>query len=225
MQTRAWQEKELQTSLASWTELRHDTILYAKQSYTPVPGALPQPPQQPKPKGYVEPVPEFYARLLALTKMTEKGLIDLDVLDETEKARLQRLERILERLIDISKAELENKELTENDYEFIRNFGERLDSVVAGVDVEGKETTIVADVHTDCNTKKVLEEGVGYVNLILVAYTVPDGRIIVGAGPVFSYYEFKQEMKDRLTDEKWKEMLRSNPPERPGWVRGIEADW
>jgi hypothetical protein len=41
---------------------------------------------------------------------------------------------------------------------------------------------------------------------------------------VFSYYEFKQEMKDRLTDEKWKEMLRSNPPEKPGWVGGIGVD-
>ena len=221
MQTKAWQEKELQTSLASWTELRHDTILYAKQSYTPPLKSMP--PQQKPVVGYVEPVPEFYARLLALTEMTENGLIDLDVLNETEKARLQSLERILERLIDISKAELENKELAESDYEFIRNFGDNLDSVVAGVNTEGKETTIVADVHTDCNTEMVLEEGVGYVNLILVAYSVPDGRIIVGAGPVFSYYEFKQPMDDRLTDEKWKEMLERNPPERPGWAGGIEG--
>jgi hypothetical protein len=219
MQTKAWQEKELQTSLASWTELRHDTILYAKQSYTPVLGAMPQPP---KPvRGYVEPVLEFYARLLALTEMTENGLGDLDALSETEKARLHSLELILERLIAISKTELENNELTDDDYEFIRNFGESLDYVVAGVNDEGKETTIVADVHTDSNTKKVLEEGVGYVDLILVAYIVPDGRIIVGAGPVLSYYEFKHPMDDRLTDEKWKAMLESDPPEKPEWVGGI----
>jgi len=62
------------------------------------------------------------------------------------------------------------------------------------------------------------------VNLILVAYNVPDGRIIVGAGPVFSYYEFKQPMDDRLKDKEWKEMLRSNPPEKPGWVNGIGVD-
>ncbi|MCW3129266.1 MAG: DUF3160 domain-containing protein [Methanophagales archaeon] len=221
MQTKAWQEKELQTSLASWTELRHDTILYAKQSYTPPLKSMP--PQQKPVVGYVEPVPEFYARLLALTEMTEKGLIDLDVLNTTEKARLQSLKRILERLINISKAELENKELTDDDYEFIRNFGDNLDSVVAGVNTESKETTIVADVHTDCNTEMVLEEGVGYVNLVLVAYNVPDGRLIVGAGPVFSYYEFKHPMDDRLTDEKWKEMLERNPPERPGWAGGIEG--
>ena len=219
MQTEAWQKKELQTALASWTELRHDTILYVKQSYTP-PRSVAMPP---KPVGYVEPVPEFYARLLSLTQMTEEGLADLDVLTETEQERLQSLERILERLVNISKAELENKELNESDYEFIRNFGESMDSIVAGVDARGINTTIVADVHTDCNTGKVLEEGVGYVNMILVAYNVPDGRIIVGAGPVFSYYEFKHPMDDRLTDEKWKEMLENEKesPEVPEWVKGI----
>jgi len=220
MQTEAWQNKGLQTALASWTELRHDTILYAKQSYTP---PLRSAPPQVVVVGYVEPVPEFYTRLLSLTEMTEKGLDDLDALNETEKVRLQSLEGILERLITISKAELENKELTEADYEFIRNFGENLDSTIEGVSKEGKETTIVADVHTDCNTGKVLEEGVGYVKLILVAYNVPDGDIIVGAGPVFSYYEFKHPMSDRLTDEAWKEMLQNNPPEEPEWVKGFKA--
>jgi len=219
MNTKAWRNKALQTSLASWTELRHDTILYAKQSYTPVLKGMPQPP---KPVvGYVEPVPEFYARLLALTEMTEKGLVDLDVLNETEKDRLHNLGGILERLMNLSKAELENEALTEYDYEFIMDFGANLDYVVTGVYAKGKETTIVADVHTDCNTGMVLEEGVGYVDLILVAYIVPDGRIIVGAGPVLSYYEFKHPMDDRLTDDKWKAMLKTEPPERPGWVDGI----
>ncbi|MCW3129270.1 MAG: DUF3160 domain-containing protein [Methanophagales archaeon] len=50
---------------------------------------------------------------------------------------------------------------------------------------------------------------------------VPDGRIIVGAGPVFSYYEFKQPMDDRLTNEKWKEMLRTNPQEKSEWVKMV----
>jgi hypothetical protein len=217
MQTEAWQKKELQTSLASWTELRHDTILYAKQSYTPAPTSMPPSPVM----GYVEPVPEFYCRLLSLTEMTEDGLTDLNVLNVTEKERLQSLEYILNRLINISVDELENRELTEDDYEFINEFGQHLDYVVTGVNDEGKETTIVADVHTDCNTEMVLEEGVGYVKLILVAYRVPDGRIILGAGPIFSYYEFKHPMDDRLTDEAWKEMLRDNPPDAPGWVKGI----
>ena len=67
---------------------------------------------------------------------------------------------------------------------------------------------MVADVYTDINTGQVLEEGVGYMNLIMVVYKVPDGRLIIGAGPVFSYYEFKH--PHRLTDEGWKDLLREN---------------
>jgi len=218
MQTEAWTDKELQTVLASWTELRHDTILYAKQSYTPAATAAPP---QPKPVvGYVEPVPEFYSRMLSLTKMTNEGLNRLNALTGEEKARLESLESILQRLIQISQDELEGKELKETDYEFIRNFGQQLDSIVAGVEAEGKETTMVADVHTDANPPaEVLEEGVGYVDLALVAYKVPDGRIIVGAGPTLSYYEFKQPVSERLTNEQWKEMLeQGEQPPRPGWI-------
>ena len=218
MQTQAWQDKELNAALASWAELRHDTILYAKQSYTPTCSAAPP---QPKPVvGYVEPVPEFYARMLALTSMTKEGLAQLSALNDDERTRLESLEHILSRLIDISKDELENRELDEADYKFIRNFGEELESIVAGVEAKGKETTIVADVHTDTNPpRQVLEEGVGYVDLILVAYKVPDGRLIVGAGPVFSYYEFKHPMAERLTDEKWQEMLKQgDAPGRPTWI-------
>jgi len=222
MQTTAWQDKELQTALASCTELRHDTILYAKQSYTPTLKGMPL---QPKPvHGYVEPVPEFYSRLLALTAMTENGLAELDVLEQKHRDRLINLESILDRLIEISTKELENQDLTEADYEFIRTFGENLDAIVAGVDTEGKQTTIVADVHTDTNTETVLEEGVGNVDLILVAYKQPDGQIVVGAGPVLSYYEFKQPMDDRLTDDKWRAMLNSKDvPEQPGWVKALKG--
>ncbi len=216
MQTTAWQDKELTTALASWTELRHDTILYAKQSYTMAGTAAP-PPEKPV-VGYVEPVPEFYNRLLALTRMTNKGLGEMDVLDSSAEGRLKNLERVLERLVELSERELGDEELEKEDYEFIKNFGEELNAVIEDVDDKAKKTTIVADVHTDTNTGQVLEEGVGYVNLMVVAYKVPDGRILVGAGPVMSYYEFKHPMKDRLTDEKWRDMLKENPPEKPEWV-------
>jgi hypothetical protein len=218
MQTDAWQDKELSTSLASWTELRHDTILYAKQSYTITETAMPMPPEEKQVVGYVEPVPDFYARLLALTKMTNQGLGEMGVLDPTSKARLTDLENILSRLEAISEKELENEELTEEDYEFIKNFGDQLEGVIADVDEKARKTTVVADVHTDGNTGAVLEEGVGYVEMVVVAYKLPDGRILIGAGPVMSYYEFKQPMSDRLTDEKWREMLEENPPEKPEWT-------
>ena len=60
MQSPAWVDKQLNTVLGSWSELKHDTILYAKQAYAELGGGPPPPPPLP-PKGYVEPVPEFYA--------------------------------------------------------------------------------------------------------------------------------------------------------------------
>jgi hypothetical protein len=56
MRTRAWAMKTLNTQLSSWTHLRHDTILYAKQSYTAF-GACTYP------VGYIEPRIEFWRRL------------------------------------------------------------------------------------------------------------------------------------------------------------------
>ena len=229
MTTPAWRDKSLTTALASWSQLRHDTILYAKQSYGMGAGGMP-----PKPKpveGYVEPVPEFYARMLALTRMTRKGLADMKVAAKPAVERLAALEGLLERLLDISRKELAHRELTKDDYDFIRSFGEKLKYVqvpsAGRTDWRRREqlneamkTTLVADVHTDQNSKKVLEEATGYVDLIVVCYLQPDGRLVVGAGPVLSYYEFKQPMSDRLTDEKWRAMLKSGtPPHRPEWVK------
>ena len=223
MQTEAWQDKELNTALASWTELRHDTLLYVKQSYTMAEmGGMFQPPVV----GYVEPVPEFYARLLALTKMTNQGFKSLIPQEELEKlmieAGLNRFAEILSKLLDISKKELENKPLNDNEYNFIENFGsisEGLIGTVSGgeIDPEVLKTVLVADVHTDGNTEKVLEEGVGYIKTAVIAYKLPEGHILLGVGPTFSYYEFKQPMENRLTDEEWRKILDSNPPPEPEW--------
>lgn len=227
MQTEAWQDKELNTALASWSELRHDTILYVKQSYTMAElGGAPEPPVV----GYVEPVPEFYARLLTLTKMTNKGLKGLVPQEELEKLgieyALNRFSEILSRLLEISKKELENKSLTEEEYYFIEDFGsisQWLIETVSGGDVDPDifKTALIADVHTEGNAKKVLEEGVGYIKTLVVAYKLPQGHILVGVGPVFSYYEFKQPMENRLTDEAWRAMLDSKHPLEPQWTKSF----
>jgi hypothetical protein len=78
---------------------------------------------------------------------------------------------------------------------------------------------IVADVHTDVNTGQVLEEGVGSpFNIYVIIDSARGVRICRGA--VFSYYEFKHPMEDRLTDEKWQEMgERRERPNQPDWVK------
>jgi hypothetical protein len=142
-------------------------------------------------------------------------LTSMNVLDNASSNRLEQLETILERLVELSAKELSNEVLTETDCEFIEDFGTELNALISDVDDKAKKTTIIADMHTDGNTGQVLEEGLGYVDLIVVAYKVPDGRILIGTGPVMTYYEFKQPVQDRLTDEKWREKLSSEPPERP----------
>ena len=222
MQTEAWQDKQLTTSMASWTELRHDTILYAKQSYE-VRSSPPPEPETERVVGYVEPVPEFYNRLLALTRMTNSGLEEMGVLDTYSIIRLEKLEDVLERLVEISEKELQNEELSEKDYDFIESFGQELENVMVGVEKEHQKTTIVADVHTDSDSGNVLEEGVGYVDMVVVAYKLPDGRILMGAGPVMTYYEFEQPMSERLTDETWEDMLESSPPSKAEWTSSFSA--
>jgi Protein of unknown function (DUF3160) len=60
LRTRAWAMKSLNTQLASWTHLRHDTILYAKQSYTSNASCF-------YPAGFVEPVPHVWDRMEKMT--------------------------------------------------------------------------------------------------------------------------------------------------------------
>jgi len=222
MRSEAWLDKELVTALASWAEQRHDTILYAKQSYTmDASGETPGPPQATA--GYVEPVPHFYNRLLALTRMTREGLDLMGVLDDTGRNRLSSLEALLGRTRDIAVKELEGEAVSEEDIEFLDDFPTILEGVLSEVREDALKTTLVADVHSDTNSGEVLEEGVGYIRLIIVAYSFPDGSVFLGAGPVLSYYEFRQPMDQRLTDEAWRDMLASAPPPVPEWTASFAA--
>ena len=222
MTTEAWQDRSLWAALASWTQLRHDTILYAKQTYVPVGAGAPQPKPEPPP-GYVEPLPEFYGRMLALASMTRAGLQDMSVLDDQSLSRLQNLEQVIGDLLRISLIELRNEPLGDQDVQYIKTIARRLKSCVEGLQEGVDKTTIVADVITDTNTAQVQEEGVGYVKRMLVAYRLPDGRTAVGTGPVMSCYEFKWPMGDRLTDEKWREVLQGQAPDAPAWTASFYA--
>ncbi len=217
MQTPAWSKRSLNAVLASWMELRHDTILYAKQSYSEPPFSEPAPPP-----GYVEPVPEFLGRLLALTQMTRVGLSDMAVLSDQATGRLVSFEEMLNKLIEIATKELTSQPLSGQDRGYLGNLPEHLENTVMSVADVSLRTTLVADVHTCGSEEMVLEEAVGKVDLIVVAYPQPDGSAFLAVGPVLSYYEFKHPMEDRLTDEKWRELLDSpNKPERPAWYRPL----
>ncbi|MDI6791872.1 MAG: DUF3160 domain-containing protein [bacterium] len=225
MQTTAWIDKDLSTALGSWTELRHDTILYAKQSYTGV-TAIPALP--PLVQGYVEPNPHLFARLAALTALMRTGLGSRDLLLPEFSSRLNDLESLLLRLKEIAEKELTNQTLSLADYELICEIGSTLEDLVtfppemAGefTSEADEEMAVAADVHTDPNSSSCLEEGVGYPHNIFVITRVA-GEIKVTRGAVFSYYEFTQPMSDRLTDEAWQELLKSTPPAQPEWMESF----
>ncbi|NIQ77360.1 MAG: DUF3160 domain-containing protein [Anaerolineae bacterium] len=228
MRTEAWAHKDLHTALGSWTELKHDTILYAKQAYA----ELTAMPPQVEVRGYVEPNPRAYARLAALARMTVDGLGQRGLLSEEDRESLEHLEELLLSLKDIAEKELEGTSLTESDYELINSYGDVLERLtVAAADkedrggaVDEEEAAIVADVATDPNSGTVLEEAVGTVFEIYVVADI-DGQLTLTEGGVFSYYEFPWPMSDRLTDESWRELLNSGEaPGRPDWTSSFVSD-
>jgi hypothetical protein len=225
MKNEAWADKGLNTSLGSWTELRHDTILYAKQSYT---RKVSMPLEQDT-HGYVEPDPELYGRLASLAKMTYDGLQSRGLLIGEFDGKLSGLYDLLLRLKGIAEKELSGTSLAADDYAHIRNIGDTLESLAtfspetAG-DISGEadaKMAVIADVHTDSNSEQVLEEAVGNPYHLYVIVPV-DGVLTLTQGAAFSYYEFKQPMADRLTDEAWQSMLSSGrAPEPPAWTKSF----
>jgi Protein of unknown function (DUF3160) len=240
MQSPTWGLKELNTSLASWAELRHDTILYVKQSYTPGIESTSEP-FKPVFSGFVEPIPEFYSRLAFLTRFTRDGLDRLEVLPDGVNDTMADMASLLDQLTTISVKELSGETISEEEKTLIRGIGDTFEQLItrlaAAVSVtsgepqseydmlesslvgDGFKTTIVADVHTDGNTKQALEEGSGKTDWLLVIQKTPEGALTASIGPVFTYYEFAQPMSNRLTDEAWRELLDSpEAPAKPAWL-------
>ena len=68
-----------------------------------------------------------------------------------------------------------------------------------------------------------MEEATGYVYEIYVVVPV-DGSLRIAKGGVYSYYEFTWPLSDRLTDQKWREMLDSGQaPALPEWTNAFVA--
>ncbi|MHA1302879.1 MAG: DUF3160 domain-containing protein [Candidatus Heimdallarchaeaceae archaeon] len=223
MQSDAWADKALMTASGSWAELRHDTILYAKQSYT-LRAGIPE-----LAKGYVEPYPEVYSRLASLVRMMQKGLEDRGLVIEDFSEKLSSIADIFDRLTEISIKELENKVLTQDDLIFINDVGEEISDIASYNDPEydpwvseaDDRMAIVADVHTDTNSGKVLEVATGDPYTIYVIVQNQNGKLRLTIGGTYSYFEFKQPITERLSDEEWHEMLDNNPPELPFWIQNI----
>lgn len=239
-QTEAWQRRLLSTQLASWAELRHDTVLYAKQSYTVMLGCD-------YPDGYVDPYPEMWAELARLAARTKDLALALPF---GEKKRLQErigkyfdhLGSVARRLGAMASLERESKPLGPDDVEFLKGaVAMRAENHVCytAYEPEGwhadlyydrdeilKREPIVSDVHTqptdlDGNlVGHVLHVGTGHPRQITVRIETDTGARVY-RGLVASYFETVTRDFQRLNDEEWRQKLAKEPPEDPEWLRDV----
>ena len=217
MQSEEWTKKNLECFAGSFTELKHDTILYSKQVIAEMGGGYDE---EPDDRGYVEPEPLVYARFSNLAELTAKGLKEYGMLAPLDEENLMRLKQMAEQLLVISKKELVDEVLTPDEYEFIKSYGGSIEhfwyEVVKeesndSVSTQECPAAVVVDVATDPNGA-VLEMATDEPSMILVVVKV-DGKIKIAKGSVYSFYQFTWPMDDRLTDEKWRQMIGSLPDE------------
>jgi hypothetical protein len=230
MQTPAWTRKDLNTSLGSWTELKHDTILYAKQVMAEMGGG---PPEQEPPHGWVEPNPMAYARLKALAQMTIDGLNARNLTTVWSKNVFENLISELTFLQTASEKELAGEKLTADEYWHIFYYGGVLEQfAVASVDVDGEgrvdmsnvKAALVADVASGPSP-----DGAGVVALteaegqpMPVYVVLPDAPWRIGVGAVFSYYEFTVPSAERMTDKQWQDKVENGQaPPLPAWTESF----
>ena len=224
-QNQAWQDKSLSTSTGSWSELRHDAILYAE-------GTLAEADVPDMTKGYVEPNPEFYARLQRAVETIERLLAGRSL--ETGRIREDLLwfRQTLGALRAISEKELAGTPLADDELSLIWNIGNDVEGISCRLvdesieqwhQVQGAERFMacIADVATSGDT--CLEVGVAAGNTIYALVPI-DGKWTLTRGAVFSYREFEWPVSDRLTDEKWQQMVRDGKaPAPPIWTRSFMA--
>ena len=221
-----WPRRQIMTAAGSWTELRHDTILYAKGSYG---GPTGMDPNAPFVQGYVEPNPWLFARLAGLAGYARAGLDRLGVLEPEAASKLEEMERGALLLADIAARELERRPVSAEESQFIAGFAQWLSNLlkletgqIGTFPDPYDRAPVVADVHTDADTSTCLEEGTGYPARMLVVADV-EGRLLLCVGAVFVPHEFWWPIANRLTDETWWQILADDPLDLPGWIQEVVA--
>ncbi|MBU1679697.1 MAG: DUF3160 domain-containing protein [Bacteroidetes bacterium] len=217
MQTAAWWQKNMNTQLASWIELRHDNLLYAKQSYT---GGI----VCSYPYGFVEPVPEFYRSLKIYADNFAEKLNNIPEISvpRTLKEYFTLMAGVCDTLEAISIKELNKIEFSEGEKEFIKRTLSI--SQLCGVTFDGwypklyypyytdgimEQDFLVADYHTAPTDEFgnmvgwVKHGGTSEINMMFMSVEIPSGEHIAFAGPVASFKEYTSNNFLRLTDEEW----------------------
>lgn len=242
--TEAWGRRLLNAQLGSWSQLRHDTILYTKQSYTAGTECV-------YPDAYVEPYPEFWARLAAFSERGMQLVQDLplasayaDNLVEKATQYFVRFHEIVGRLQRMSLHQLSGEPHSDEDIAFINDAVVVSEGGSGDASVEGwyaqllynpyafdHTSNVVADVHTDpggdfpvSRPPSVLHVGTAYPRLMVMSVDGCSGpRAYIG--PVYAYKEHLVEELYRMTDGEWDSLLHSSeaPPD-PDWLQPVVSE-
>lgn len=238
MLTPEWQKKDLNAALASWAELKHDAILYAKQPFGAECGG--GGPPDPIVTGYVEPNVKFWRKAISLLEATADVLERYHLTTEKAENATSRLKEEAEFLLRVSERELTGKKLAEADYDELKHIGATFENISLDLvrdkdmylmgwdDVEGtdRKVALIADVYTanaDNNPEKsVMYVGVGMADEIYCIVEV-DGYLWLMRGAVLSYRETKRPLNmQRMTDEEWQKRMETDPEEgRPVWMKDV----
>jgi hypothetical protein len=242
MQTTAWHQEKLNTQLCSWAELRHDNILYAKQSYTGGTACS-------YPYTYLEPCPSLYSRLQSFADYTADFFTGLNGEKEFQGAQgiinyYKAYSGIMGKFKDIATKELAGVPIDESQVTFLKTMINSF--MMSGPSVDGwlmnmfyapeagmDRDFVVADVHTQPTeymgpvVGKVLHVGNGMIDrgVFLAPNPVNPDQLMAFTGPVSSFNtEITLNFK-RLTDEEWEEKFRlGDLPERPDWISSYITD-
>lgn len=233
----AWLLRDLHAGLASWTELKHDTLLYTAQ---PMGGLGGGGEYVLTTHSMVEPNPLVFARVATVAALTyqalEAGQVGLVTDGSGAPSGVGMLQSALKNLtwLSASLAEMARKELwgepLSDDEELFLKY--QIGSSLMGIRYTAEfvledppdVAALVADVASNPDAGVALQVGTGYVDYIYVVTSSPDGLQLT-RGAVYSFYEFVQPIDDRLTDQAWWELLADGAaPPRPAWASVFYAE-
>ncbi len=241
--TAAWQSRMLSAQLASWAELRRDTILYVKQSYT---GGI----SCEFPDAYVDPYPEFYAKLGSLAEAVgtvAQGLPDTAAtLKSTTQAWVTNFKSVTRNLQKMAENQISGAAHSQELLDFINDAVKWDESFMCGgvsrtnlagwylklylnQDPGFEFAPVVADVHTQPTDEagndvgRILHVGTGAPRLMIVTAETCNGpRAYVGLAS--SYGELITEKWKRLNDADWEATITKAPFPDVAWMSGILSE-
>ncbi|MDZ7725581.1 MAG: DUF3160 domain-containing protein [candidate division KSB1 bacterium] len=236
MQSTAWQQKTLNTQLASWAQLRHDNLLYAKQSYTGMTGCS-------YPHSFVEPVPDMFAHLEDYAKRAAGFFNSIEFPDRNPGFKDSLLTfygefgEICSRLQGLAEKELNGSEFSGKERDWLQRMLFRdggsgrppysgwYADLYYDTFKAGEPDYVIADVHTQPTDQAgnpvghVLHVSVGRVNLGVILTQSDTGTPMAFCGPFLSYYEQVSRDFKRYTDQEWAQQVEDEKlPQRPDWV-------